>query len=219
MFLNAVRGKRVRKIGVQSRMIRANRYARIALRIARATKGGMSAEQSCPPQVFKTRNVSEKNFSPCLASADCKRGRRKGATSKNVKSLQKASKRFSTLFDNFRAGQKTSKIVKKRQKVFRHFATVFARHHFSGRFWGGSDCCSKTSQRQLSKAHFSPPKLCTHNKLQLPRPPTEPRNPENAKMHFTVRKMPFWTLQKNGPINENVETWPFLDIFMDFWSI
>ena len=69
-----------------------------------------------------------------LGSADCKRGRRKGATSKNVKNRQKASKSFSTLFDNFRAGQKTSKIVKKCQKVFRHFSTIFARHLFSGPF-------------------------------------------------------------------------------------
>ena len=67
-------------------------------------------------------------------SADCKRGRRKGATSKNVKNRQKVSKSFSTLFDNFRAGQKTSKIVKKCQKVFRHFSTLFARHLFSGLF-------------------------------------------------------------------------------------
>ena len=67
-------------------------------------------------------------------SADCKRGRRKGATSKNVKNRQKVSKSFSTLFDNFRAGQKTSKIVKKCQKVFRHFSTIFARHLSSGPF-------------------------------------------------------------------------------------
>ena len=32
--------------------------------------------------------------------------------------------------------QKTSKIVKKCQKVFRHFSTTFARHYFSGPFWG-----------------------------------------------------------------------------------
>ena len=69
-----------------------------------------------------------------VTSADCKRGRRKGATSKNVKNRQKVSKSFSTLFDNFRAGQKTSKIVKKCQKVFRHFSTIFARHLFSGPF-------------------------------------------------------------------------------------
>ena len=67
-------------------------------------------------------------------SADCKRGRRKGATSKNVKNRQKVSKIFSTLFDIFRAGQKTSKIVEKCQKVFRHFSTIFARHLFSGPF-------------------------------------------------------------------------------------
>ena len=67
-------------------------------------------------------------------SVDCKRGRRKGATSKNVKNRQKVSKSFSTLFDNFRAGQKTSKIIKKCQKVFRHFSTIFARHLFSGPF-------------------------------------------------------------------------------------
>ena len=54
----------------------------------------------------------------------------------HVKKRQKASKSFSTLFDSFRAGQKTSKIVKKCQKVFRHFSTIFARHHFSGPFWG-----------------------------------------------------------------------------------
>ena len=65
-------------------------------------------------------------------SADCKRGRRKGATSKNVKNRQKVSKSFSTLFDIFRrAGQKTSKIVKKRVKnifdTFRQFSrgTIF----------------------------------------------------------------------------------------------
>ena len=69
-----------------------------------------------------------------LYSADCKRGWRKGATSKNVKNRQKVSKSFSTLFDNFRAGQKTSKIVKKCQKVFRHFSTIFARPLFSGPF-------------------------------------------------------------------------------------
>ena len=69
-------------------------------------------------------------------SADCKRGRRKGATSRNVKNRQKVSKSVSTLFGNFRAGQKTSKIVKKCQNIFRHFSTIFARHQFSGPFWG-----------------------------------------------------------------------------------
>ena len=94
-------------------------------------------------------------------SADCKRGRRKGATSKTVKNRQKASKSFSTLFDNFRAGQKTSKIVKKCQKVFRHCSTIFARHLFSGpfcnpltnsQFWGGFQTPEKSLAHNLCKA-------------------------------------------------------------------
>ena len=74
------------------------------------------------------RECTKVNIQETRKSADCKRG--------HVKKRQKVSKSFSTLFDNFRAGQKTSKIVKKRQKVFRHFSTIFARHHFSGPFWG-----------------------------------------------------------------------------------
>ena len=45
----------------------------------------------------------------------------KGPRQKKRKNRQKASKSFSTLFDNFRAGQKRSKIVKKCQKYFRLF--------------------------------------------------------------------------------------------------
>ena len=41
------------------------------------------------------------------------------ATSKNVRNRQKVSKTFSTLLDNFRAGQKKAKIVKRCQKYFR----------------------------------------------------------------------------------------------------
>ena len=85
-------------------------------------------------QTHKARRSWRGRAFSFLRSADCKRGRRKGATSKNVKNRQKVSKGFSTLFDNFRAGQKTSKIVKKCQKVFRHFSTIFARHLFSGPF-------------------------------------------------------------------------------------
>ena len=64
------------------------------------------------------------------------KGPAEGATSKNVKNRQTVSKIFSTLFNIFRAGQKTSKIVKKCHKYFRHFSTIFARHHFSGPFRG-----------------------------------------------------------------------------------
>ena len=59
----------------------------------------------------KPQNLAE-NRSTRLSPSDCKRGRREGATSKNVKNRQKC------------------------QKVFRHFSTIFARHHFSGPFWG-----------------------------------------------------------------------------------
>ena len=84
-------------------------------------------------ECFSAKLVSNVDV-PSNLSADCKRGRRKGATSKNVKNRQKVSKIFSTLFDNFRAGKKNSKIAKKCQKCFRHFSTIFARHLFSGPF-------------------------------------------------------------------------------------
>ena len=67
-----------------------------------------------------------------VSSADCKRGLRKGATSKNVK-CQKVFRHFSTFFAQCKKRQKSSKKVK---KFFRHFSTNFARHHFSGPFWG-----------------------------------------------------------------------------------
>ena len=111
-------------------------------------RGGKKSEKSlnelkslrkvCSSQLFTRlrlcRPRGTRTHFETFLSADCKRGRRKGATSKNVKNRQKVSKSFSTLFDNFRAGQKTSKIVKKCQKVFRHFSTIFARHLFSGPF-------------------------------------------------------------------------------------
>ena len=96
-----------------------------------------------------------------LHSADCKRGRRKGATSKNVKNRQKVSKSVSTLFDNFRAGQKTSKIVKKCQKVFRHFSTIFARHLFSGPFCNPLIHCV-ASERNEPKNGVQNHKVCNH---------------------------------------------------------
>ena len=80
-------------------------------------------------------------------SADCKRGRRKGATSKKVKIVKKCQKVFRHFSRIFAQGERTPRIVKKRQEVFRHFLTIFARHHFSGPFWGAvtksSICPSK----------------------------------------------------------------------------
>ena len=66
----------------------------------------------------KTRaaNGPQRRRKPRKALADRKKGQQKGAASKNVKNRQKVSKIFSTLFDIFRAGQKTSKIVKKCQQ-------------------------------------------------------------------------------------------------------
>ena len=85
---------------------------------------------------YHRRSQQSSNFADkilqCHISADCKRGRRKGATSKK---RQKSSKSVKKFFDTFRRFPKTSKIVKKRQKVFRHFSTICARHHFTGPFW------------------------------------------------------------------------------------
>ena len=64
-------------------------------------------------------------------SADCKRGRRQGATPKIVKNCQDE---FRYSFDNFYAGQKTSKSFKMRQNIFRHFPPILAGHQFSGPF-------------------------------------------------------------------------------------
>ena len=57
----------------------------------------------------------------------------------HVKKRQKPAKsvkKFSTLFDNLCAGQKTSKIVKKRQNVFRHFSTILRGTNFPAPFGG-----------------------------------------------------------------------------------
>ena len=50
-------------------------------------------------------------------SADCERGRRKGAMSKNVKNRQKASKSFSTLFENFRAAPFFRPLLQAAEKI------------------------------------------------------------------------------------------------------
>ena len=60
-------------------------------------------------------------------------------TSKNVKNRQTVSKSFSTLFDNFRAGQKTSEIVKKTSKSFSTLFDHFRVALFFRPLLGGSD--------------------------------------------------------------------------------
>ena len=72
-------------------------------------------------------------------SADCKRGRRKGAASKNVKSVKKCQKvfrHFSTIFAQGKKRQKSSKNVKKFFDTFRQFSR---RHHFPRPLLGASD--------------------------------------------------------------------------------
>ena len=76
----------------------------------------------------------------------------------HVKKRQKSSKsvkKFFDTFDNFRAGQNTSKIVKKRQKHFRHFSTIFARHLFSGPFWGALILASGMLSSFLDRGCYS----------------------------------------------------------------
>ena len=75
-----------------------------------------------------------------LVSADCKRGRRKGATSKNVKNRQKVSKKFDT-FRQFSHREKTSKNVQNVQNV-QNVKKFFDNFRAAPFFWpllGGSD--------------------------------------------------------------------------------
>ena len=67
-------------------------------------------------------------------SADRKRGRRKGATSRSVKNCQKVSRQISTIFALF--GKKRQKSSKTFCDTFRHFSTVLEQHRFSGLFGG-----------------------------------------------------------------------------------
>ena len=65
---------------------------------------------------------STPSTSRCPISADCKRGRRKGAMAKNLKNRQKVSKKF---FDTFRQFSRRAKNIKNRQKVSKSFSTLF----------------------------------------------------------------------------------------------
>ena len=105
-----------------------------------------------------------------VPSADCAKGAGgKGPRQKRQKS-PKSVKKFSDTFGQF---SRRSKIVKKRQKVFRHFSTIFARHHFSGPFWGAliPKASNPTSYPLLDPSHdipkdpFVPKTLCIVNLL------------------------------------------------------
>ena len=90
-------------------------------------------------------------------SADRKRGQRKGATSKNVKNLQKMSKIFSTVFDIFRAGQENSKIVKKCKNIFDTFRQISRGTSFPapfGRLWFIGMGVVPTPSKEFPKVHL-----------------------------------------------------------------
>ena len=68
---------------------------------------------------------------------------------------QKTSKIVKTCFDtlrHFSPAAKRQEIVKKCQKYFRHFSTIFARHRFSGPFWGPLKRFEETKS-DSSRAH------------------------------------------------------------------
>ena len=71
------------------------------------------------PEFHATRLWHRKTRGPL--SADCKRGRRKGAASKRRKSSRSVKK----FFDTFRQFSRRAKNVKNRQKVSKSFSTLF----------------------------------------------------------------------------------------------
>ena len=110
----------------------------------RTRKPGQSAHQGVFPGVNNvlwagvgTKKPKSVNLPSFLS------GPQKGPAERDHgKKRQKVSQRYSTLFDIFRAGQK----VKDRQKVskyVRQFSIGFARHQFSGPFWGALIFLSK----------------------------------------------------------------------------
>ena len=101
----------------------------------------MRAPNAFKYSVFEaSKSVSTKTLSSqALLSADCKRGRRKGATSKKVKNRQKCQKvfrHFSTIFAQGKKRQNSS------QKASKSFSTLFDNFRgapFFRPLLGGSD--------------------------------------------------------------------------------
>ena len=54
----------------------------------------------------------------------------------HVKKRQKSSKSVKNIFGTFRQFSRRAKNVKNRQRMSKLFSTIFARHQFSGPFWG-----------------------------------------------------------------------------------
>ena len=96
---------------------------------------------------FREKELSRRNvfFGGFKTSADRRRGQRKGATSKNVKT-------FSICYTFFVQDKKCQKPSKSFKNKFRHFSTIFARHHFLGPlFLGGSETFSLQSLRPATE--------------------------------------------------------------------
>ena len=100
-----------------------------------------------PPRVYSS-NLLYTSLSDncCCITPVGLSGLQKGPAERgHVKNRQKVSKSFSTLFDIFRAGQKTSKIVKKNKMFFDTFRQ-FSRGTFFRPLLGGSDGPSNKCQ-------------------------------------------------------------------------
>ena len=111
-----------------------------------------------PSRANKGRTYKIGIFLFARISADCKRGWRKGATSKNVKNCQKYFRHFSTFSALGKKRQKSSKSV----KLFSTLSTTFTRHLFSGPFWGAlriearkSKLCMLTTRGPAKQVFFS----------------------------------------------------------------
>ena len=110
---------------------------------------------------------------PLLKSADCKRGQRKGAASKNVNNRQKVSNSFATLFDNFLRRAKNVKIRQKSiKKVFDTFWQFSRGTIFLAPFGG---LWSKAPQKKTLKGRSPVP-------LQL-HPCNFRLHPSNLRLH------------------------------------
>ena len=78
-------------------------------------------------------HVDPRKFGHTLLSADRKRGRLKGSTSKNVQTSSRGAK---NIFDTFRTGQKKSKIAKNVKNNFLHFQQFSCGANFPAPFRG-----------------------------------------------------------------------------------
>ena len=129
-----------------------------------------STKELCDRGCISVGSLSPKRIGVCsLVSGTAKGASGKGLrqkTSKIVKKCQNYFRHFSTF-------SRRAKIVKKRQKYFRHFLTIFARHQFSGPFWGaltlGCKTCAvhKVSARMVWELWAADPSRCPRVAISL----------------------------------------------------